>query len=243
MTKERRVAVVTGAARGLGEGIARRLYDDGWRVAAVDLDEPGLAELARGLDPSRMRTSIVDVTDREAVHDLFRQLDADWGRVDALVNNAMWVRYVPIEDVTEELLDGMIAIGLKAAFWTTQAAVGIMTRVGGGAIVNLSSPAATGGFPGSSVYSAVKGAVSSLTRQASRELGPRGIRVNAVIPGAVPTPGARAVVDDDGYEVRRRMSALQRLGTPADIAAAVAFLVSDDAAFVTGQLLAADGGL
>jgi NAD(P)-dependent dehydrogenase (short-subunit alcohol dehydrogenase family) len=171
------------------------------------------------------------------------EVDARRRRVDAVVNNAMSVHYAPINEMTEDALDGMFGIGVKAAFWTTQAALPIMQREGGGVIVNMSSPAATRGLAGSSAYSAVKGAVSSFTWQAAKELGPLGIRVNGIVPGAVQTPGAREVVDDEGYELRRRMSALGRLAEPADIAEGVAFLVSPAAGFVTGHLLAVDGGL
>jgi NAD(P)-dependent dehydrogenase (short-subunit alcohol dehydrogenase family) len=240
---ERPVVVVTGAGRGIGEAIAERLAMDGWRVIAVDRDPEGVEALARRIPDAQIEAATVDVTDRAAVIDFFSALDHRLGRVDAVVNNAMWVHYASIAEMAEDKLDGMFAIGLKAAFWTVQGARPIMARRGEGVIVNMSSPAANRGMPGSSAYSAVKGAVSSFTLQASRELGPEGIRVNAVIPGAVPTPGARAVVDDEGYEVRRKMSALGRLAQPADIAAAVSYLVSPDASFVTGHLLAVDGGL
>jgi len=238
-----RVAVVTGSGRGIGEAIARRLVDDGWYVVAVDRDAETVAAVVAELGHGRAEAHSVDVTDRRAVFELFAGVDAQHGRVDAVVNNAMWIRYAPIEEITEETLDGMFAIAVKAAFWTTQAAMQLMERGGGGVIVNVSSPAATRGVHGSSAYSAVKGAVSSLTWQSARELGGRGIRVNAIVPGAVPTPGARAVVDDEGYEVRRKMNALGRLATPADIAAAVSFLVSPDASYVNGHLLNVDGGL
>jgi NAD(P)-dependent dehydrogenase (short-subunit alcohol dehydrogenase family) len=238
-----RVAVVTGAGRGIGEGIASRLARDGWYVVVVDRDASTAQAVADRLGGEHAEGRAVDVTDREAVAALFADLDARLGRVDAVVNNAMWVKYAPLSDITEETLDGMFAIAVKAAFWSIQAAIPIMAREGGGAIVNMSSPAATRGVDGSSAYSAVKGAVSSLTWQAARELGPLGIRVNGIIPGAVPTPGARMVVDDEGYEVRRKMNALGRLATPDDIAAGVAFLLSDDGGYVNGHLLAVDGGL
>ena len=118
-----------------------------------------------------------------------------------------------------------------------------MRAAGGGCIVHMASPAAIHGFPTAGVYSAVKGAVAAYTRQSAVELAPDGIRVNAVVPGAVPTPGAREVVDDAGYEYRRSRTPLGRLGTPEDIAGAVSFLASEDASFMTGQLLVVDGGI
>jgi NAD(P)-dependent dehydrogenase (short-subunit alcohol dehydrogenase family) len=238
-----RVVVVTGGGRGIGEGIVTRLAADGWYVVVVDRDPATAAAVSATLGAGRSEPHSVDVTDRDAVFALFADLDARLGRIDAVVNNAMWVHYAPIVEMAEDKLDGMFAIAVKAAFWTIQAAHPIMTRLGGGVIVNMSSPAATRGIDGSSAYSAVKGAVSSLTWQAARELGKDGIRVNGIIPGAVDTPGARQVVDDAGYELRRKMNSLGRLATPADIAAAVAFLISPDAAYVTGHLLAVDGGL
>jgi NAD(P)-dependent dehydrogenase (short-subunit alcohol dehydrogenase family) len=242
-SRDQRVAVVTGGGRGIGEGISRRLADDGWYVVIVDRDPDTAGSVAAELGDGRAEARSVDVTDREAVLALFADLDLRLGRVDAVVNNAMWVRYAPIVETSEDTLDGMFAIAVKAAFWTIQAAYPIMLRNGGGVIVNMSSPAATRGVDGSSAYSAVKGAVTSLTWQAARELGRHGIRVNGIIPGAVPTPGAREVVDEAGYEIRKKMNALGRLATPTDIANAVAFLVSPDAAYINGHLLAVDGAI
>jgi NAD(P)-dependent dehydrogenase (short-subunit alcohol dehydrogenase family) len=220
-----RTAVVTGAGRGIGAAVAARLTADGLQVVGIDR-EPG-TDLT------------LDVTDRAAVLQALGALE----RLDVIVNCAMWIRYEPIEEVEEDTVDGMLAVGLKACLWTTQAALPPMRAQGGGVIVHMASPAALHGFPTAGVYSAVKGAVASFTRQSAVELAPAGIRVNALVPGAIPTPGARAVVDDAGYDLRRARTPLGRLGTPEDIAGAVSFLASDDASFMTGQLLVVDGGI
>jgi NAD(P)-dependent dehydrogenase (short-subunit alcohol dehydrogenase family) len=226
-----RLAVVTGAGRGIGQAVAARLAADGLRVIAADRDPSGA--------PDGCVATTLDVTDRAAVLDAFAGLP----RVDVVVNCAMWIRYAPIEQVDEETADGMIGVGLKSCFWTTQAALGPMRAQGGGSIVHMASPAALHGFPTAGVYSAVKGAVAAFTRQSAVELAPDNVRVNAVVPGAIPTPGAREVVDDAGYEYRRQRTPLGRLGTPEDIAGAVAFLASGDASFMTGQLLVIDDGI
>jgi NAD(P)-dependent dehydrogenase (short-subunit alcohol dehydrogenase family) len=240
-----RVAIVTGAGQGIGRATAVRLAVDGLHVVAADRDGEKGDAVAHEIVAAAGRAEplTLDVTDREAVHAAFAEVGSRLGGIDSVVNCAMWVRYQPLVEMDEETVDGLLAVGLKSVLWTTQAAHPLMKANGGGCIVTVSSPAATKGVPGSSVYSAVKGAVTSITRQASIELAPDGIRVNGVIPGAVPTPGARLVVDEKGYELRRRMTPLGRLGTPEDIAAGISYLLSPDASFVTGHLLAIDGGV
>lgn len=240
-----RVAIVTGAGRGLGRAMARRLAHDGFSVVAIDVDAQRAQETAQAIahDGRQGMALALDVTDRAAVVAGFASVARDLGRIDALVNNAMWIRYGPLLEADEPTIDRMLAVGLKALVWTIQAAHPAMAAQGTGAIVNVSSPAAVRGVPGSAIYSAIKGAVSSLTWQSSGELGRQGIRVNGVIPGAVPTEGARALVDEEGYEARKRANPLGRLGAPEEIAAAVSFLLSPDAAYVNGHLLAVDGGL
>ncbi|WP_181780041.1 SDR family NAD(P)-dependent oxidoreductase [Pseudonocardia pini] len=244
MSNEKAVAVVTGAGRGIGRATAVRLAADGYLVVAADRDKATAEDTAAAVRAAGAAAESLelDVSDRTGVHEAFEGVRRRFGRIDAVVNNAMWIRYVPLVDVDEETVDGMLGVGLKAAIWTMQAAVPAMTAQGSGAIVNLSSPAAVRSVPGGAVYSAVKGGVSSLTLQAAGELGPLGIRVNAVLPGAVPTEGARSVVDPSGYELRKARTPVGRLGTPEDIANAIAFLCSPDAAFVNGHVLAADGG-
>jgi len=236
--------IVTGAGRGIGAATATRLATAGYHVVVADRDEAGAASRAQTVlaGGGSAQSLVLDVTDRAAVRQAFAYLDERLGRIDAVVNNAMWISYRPLLEFDEEVVDGMLAIGVKATLWTTQAAVPAMRRQGRGAIVNLTSPAAVRGIPGAAVYSAVKGAVSSLTIQTARELAPSGIRVNAVMPGAVPTPGATAVVDEEGYRARLARAPLGRLAEPADIANAVAFLLSDEAGYVTGHVLAVAGG-
>jgi NAD(P)-dependent dehydrogenase (short-subunit alcohol dehydrogenase family) len=244
MVEGRRVAVVTGAGRGIGEAIARRLARDGIHVVVVDVDGGNATAVSSSIvdDGGSSESCELDVARRAAVAQAFENIAERHGRLDVVVNNAMWIRYGPLAAMDEETVDRMIAVGLKAVVWTTQAALPHL-KASRGCIVNVSSPAAVRATAGAGIYSAVKGAVSSLTWQMSAELGPEGVRVNAVVPGAVPTEGARALVDDAGYELRRAHTPLGRLGRPEDLAKAVSFLVSDDASFVTGHLLAVDGGL
>ncbi|MDE3102922.1 MAG: SDR family oxidoreductase [Chloroflexota bacterium] len=237
-----RVAVVTGAGRGIGRAIALRLASEGHLVAGLDRDAVTLGETLAVASPGRFEPLVVDVRDRAAVRQTFRSILEGHGRIDALVNNAMWIRYEPLSDVSEETIDQMIAVGLKATIWTIQAVVDAMRAQGGGSIINISSPAAIVGVPNAAIYSAVKGAVLSLTRELAVEFGEHRIRVNAVAPGSTPTPGAKAIVDERGFAYRVARTPLGRLADPNDIAAAVSFLASDNASFVTGQLLCVDGG-
>ena len=243
--QETRVAIVTGGGQGIGRATAVRLAADGFHVVVVDRDGDHAASALDEIKAAggQGEALLLDVTDRSAVHAGFAAIAERRGRIDAVVNCAMWVHYCSLAEFDEDTVDGLVGVGFKSVVWTSQAAYPVMKASRSGAIVNLSSPAATKGIPGSAIYSAVKGAVTSITRQMAIELAPDGIRVNGVIPGAVPTEGARRVVDDEGYEVRRRMTPLGRLGTPEDIAAGIAFLLSPDSAFVTGHLLAVDGGV
>ena len=165
------------------------------------------------------------------------------GRIDAVVNNAAFLRYEPIEDVTEDTVDMMLGAGFKSAVWGAQALLRHMDPERGGGIINMSSPVAFRGYPTTSIYSAIKGAVTALTRTLAAELGPRKVRVNAVAPGSVPTPGAVGLNDPAEYERRSRTIPLRRLGRESDIDKAVAFLLSDEAEFINGTVLNVDGGI
>ena len=240
-----RVAIVTGAGRGIGAAVARRLAADGLHVVVADIDQFGAVAVAQQIDElgGSAEPVVLDVSHRAAVTERVDEVVERHGRLDVVVNNAMWIRYGELTDMDEDVIDRMVGVGLKGVIWMTQAAVPTMRSAGSGCIVNVSSPAAVRATHGASIYAAVKGAVSSLTWQMSSELGRHGIRVNAVVPGAVPTEGAQQLVDEEGYELRRERTPLGRLGRPEDIAGAVAFLVSDHASFVNGHLLTVDGGL
>ncbi|MBY0320521.1 MAG: SDR family oxidoreductase [Reyranella sp.] len=239
------VTFVTGAGRGIGQATAALLARRGAVVGVCDLDAESVsatvAEIER--EGGVAHGFVVDVGERQAVVDAIGKLSRDRGRLDSIVTSAMWIRYEPLEDVRDEVFDRMMAVGLKAVFWAAQAAQQVMDSGRGGALVTFASPVADRGHRGTAVYTAVKGAVAALSRQLAMELAPRNIRVNAVTPGSTVTPGAQRIVDEAGWEVRRRATPLGRLGQPADIAEAVAFLVSPRASFVTGEILHVDGGL
>ena len=160
-----------------------------------------------------------------------------------LVNNAMWNRYGPIQDQTEEMIGRMIDVGFKGVIWGYQAVLDDMTKAGGGAVVNIASPSAVLAMSNGIMYSGVKAGVAGVTRSAAAEFGPRNIRVNAIAPGPTPTDGANLVVTEEAWERRRARVPIGRLGTTADVASAAVFLASDELSFITGDMLFVDGGI
>jgi meso-butanediol dehydrogenase/(S,S)-butanediol dehydrogenase/diacetyl reductase len=226
--------LITGAARGLGRALAIGAAQAGATVAAFDLD----AQLLSGLRTPSITTYVVDVVDRAA----FMSAAARIGRIDAVVNNAMLIRYDAIEAVDEAILDRMLAIGIKGAVWGVQALLRHMDAAAGGVVLNLASPTAERGFPTTAVYSMVKGAMGTLTRTLAAELGPRRVRVNALAPGSIPTPGAVAITPQEEYARRATRIPLRRLGREEDATSASLYLLSDAASFVSGEILHVDGG-
>ena len=240
-----KVIMVTGGGRGLGRASAQLLARYGASVGIADIDPATALESAAAItaDGGNAKALVGNVAERPTFMSLAADLAQAFGRIDGIVNAAMWIRYEPIESVREDAFERMLSVGLKAAVWSAQAVLAHKDPQRSAGIVNFSSPAADQGYPNTAIYASVKGAIIALTRSLSVELGPQGVRVNAITPGAVPTPGARAVVDDAGYELRRRKTPLGRLGREEDIANMVAFLFSAEADFVNGAVLHVDGGV
>jgi NAD(P)-dependent dehydrogenase (short-subunit alcohol dehydrogenase family) len=230
------MAIVTGAGRGLGRATARRLAADGHHVVAVDLDGDAAARTAAEIGGTARRC---DVSDAAQTQELGASLDG----ADILVNNAGIWRFADLLDITPEDARAVVEVNVLGVLYCTQAVVPHMIAAGGGAVVNLSSAAAFTNSPGVGIYPATKAAVISLTKQMALELGEHGIRVNAVGPGLVETEGTAPNFSGDRRAERARNVPLGRVGTPQDIADVVAFLVSDQARYVSGQILYADGGV
>ena len=242
---EGRVCVVTGAARGIGLAIAERFGREGGRLACIDVSakrlQPAVAELsAKGLEA---RGYAVDVGAREAVHKMFAEIESEFSApVAVLVNNAVWARFQPLAEIDPETMLRMSAVGVHGLFWTMQAAAPQMERRGGGAIVNLSSVSALHPAKDSIAYSALKAGVIGLSRAAAVELSPKKIRVNVIAPGMIGTPASLAQFDEATIATRQAEMPLGRFGEPEEIASLAAFLASDEASYIQGAVITADGG-
>lgn len=239
-----RPILVSGAGRGLGEGMARHLAALGATVAVVDIDGKSAQAVAKSIGESGgvAHAYTGDLSDRDRFMAIAAAFAATAGPIDSLINNASVLVYEPIEAVTPETLDMMLNAGLKASFWGVQAFLA-HGRGSGGKLINLTSPVAFRGRPNTAVYAAIKGAMATLTMVLAGELGPRGIRVNAIAPGSVPTPATLGFVSEAEYARRAANIPLRRLGSRDDVNKAVAWLLSDDASFVNGAMLAVDGGI
>jgi NAD(P)-dependent dehydrogenase (short-subunit alcohol dehydrogenase family) len=238
-----KAVIITGAGGGLGAATAHRLAAEGAAVGLLDLNEANAAATAKSVNDAGGKAVArgANVASQKDFTEAARSVVSELGRLDGIVASAIWIKYDPVQDVTEEIVTRSFGVGINAVLWGAQIAIEHMKS--GGAIVNFSSPAATVGFLNTSVYTCTKGAVFSLTRQLAVELGPRGIRSNCIAPGPTPTPGSNAVINEEGWKKRLARTPLNRLSQANDIANAALFLVSDLSSNVNGIMVTVDGGL
>jgi 3-oxoacyl-[acyl-carrier protein] reductase len=232
-------AVVTGAGRGIGRATARRFAADGYRVVAVDIDEAGASATAAEIGAE---AHACDIGDRDAVQRLANDIARTVGDIDVLVNNAGIWRFTSLGDTLESDATAVLQVNLLGTLWCCQAFAPAMAERKQGSIVNLSSGAAMTRSPGYGVYPSSKAGIEALTGQLAIELGPFGIRVNAVAPGIVRTEGNAERYSGEQGERRARYIPLRRIGEPEEIADVIAWLCSPGARYVTGQVLRVDGG-
>lgn len=239
-----RTIVLTGAAQGLGRAMAVAFAKEGAKLALVDINEQALAETAAEVEVrGTVHCAIpADLSRKEAASQVIATAEAELGLVEVLINNAVWARYQAVDELDEETVDRMLAIGVKGILWLVQAVAPGMIAMRRGSIINISSISGLTGLGYSSTYAAVKGGVNAMTRALAVELGEHGIRVNAIAPSAIATPMAKRILDEEGWEGRRRRTPLGRIGESEDISSAAVFLASDESDFITGEILRVDGG-
>ena len=238
-----RVALVTGAARGIGLAAARRFLAGGWRVALLDIDGGTLREAVAGTGaPEATMALVCDVADPDAVNGAVQELGSRFGRLDALVNNAGIAVFKPILETSFEEWSRVLAVNLSGPFLCTQKAAPLMAETGGGAVVNITSISGMRASTLRVAYGTSKAGLAHLTKQQAVELAGLGIRVNAVAPGPVDTAMAKAVHSPAIRADYRDAIPLGRYGLEEELAEAIFFLCSDGASYITGQTLGVDGG-
>ena len=243
-----KVAVVTGAARGIGRATIEVFLEEGARVVATDIDGDGLAATvaATGYDADRIVSVVGDVSVEADADAMIASATETWGRLDCLVANAGVIPLSTIDATTVEEWDHVMAIDGRGMFLTCRAAIRVMAEQGAGSIVNLSSISGLAGQAGQAAYGPAKFVATGLTKHLAIEWASRGIRVNAVAPGTIQTDAVDALLESDSgrlyVEQMEGQHPMGRLGRPREVAQAIAWLASDLSSFVTGEVLAVDGG-
>ncbi len=245
-----RVAIVTGAAQGIGKGIATALGEAGFKVAVADLNVTAAEQAAKEITASGGIAIAVeiDVTRTDSVEAAVRAVESELGPVDVAVNNAGWDDFMPFVKTTEEFWDKILDINFKGALRVIKAVAPGMTERGFGRVINIGSDAGRVGSSLEAVYSGAKGGIIAFTKTLAREVAAKGVTANTVCPGPTDTPALRTFAQGSGEAEKviagmTRAVPMKRLGTPEDIGPAVVFLASDGAGFITGQTLSVSGGL
>jgi 2-hydroxycyclohexanecarboxyl-CoA dehydrogenase len=244
-----KVALVTGAAGGMGRQICRRLVEEGCSVAMFDIDKTGLESLAADIGgAAKVFHMAVDISDYSAVCNAVDAAEKALGPANLLVNNAGWDKFSNFLDTDEALRQKVISINLNGPMNMFHAVLTRMAQRDGGRVVTIASDAGRVGSSGQAVYSACKGGVIALTKTLARELARRNILLNAVCPGPTDTPMLQDFMNQGPggqkvHDAMKRAIPLKRLGQPEDIPGIVAFLLGDDASFITGQVISVSGGL
>ena len=231
-------AVVTGAAQGIGRGIAEAFVAEGAEVLLVDIDAERLAATAQELGQERL---VADVSRKAEIERIFAAVVARWNGLDILVNNAGVTHAAELDDLAEDDFDRVFAINLKSALWATQSAARLMGP--GSTVVNMSSVNAVLAIPNQIPYAISKGAMKQLTNVTALALAPKGIRVNAIGPGSIMTDMLRGIMNDKAAENRiMSRTPLGRCGEVEEVAAVAVFLASSESSYITGQTIYPDGG-
>jgi NAD(P)-dependent dehydrogenase (short-subunit alcohol dehydrogenase family) len=244
MELEGKVALITGAAQGIGEGIARRIISEGGRVAGVDIQGAGLSSLEREFGESFLGIK-ADLSREAEVERIFGEAVSRFGGIDILVNCAVVRSNIPLEDIDEPTMDLALAVGVKGCVLCAQRAAREMRKRGGGAIVNMSSFYARTPVKERVIYVAVKGAVEGVTRALAVELAEFGIRVNAVAPGPILTERRKSQGHGQpgNLEERYRRMPMGRFGEVSEVIDSVIFLMTSQSSYMTGQTIVLDGGM
>lgn len=241
-----KVVLITGAAGGIGSALCARFAEEGCQVVGLDMKAESLAELAGRVDLAM--TAVLDITDHAGCSRVAAEVVAKLGRIDVLVNNAGFDVAQPFLDTTPEFWNRVVAVNLMGHIAMHHAVIPHIITAGGGKVINIASDAGRVGSSGESVYSACKGGIIAFTKTLARELARKGVLLNAVAPGPTNTAILQGFFDQGEYGAKlhdalKRAVPLKRLGEPEDIPGIVAFLASDDANYITGQIISVSGGL